>query len=422
MQSIKPNYIILIILVLVVQTKIFAQDTILIPLSPQYHLLEEKGIGFMPLLACNNSNQIYFEDSSYHITFPNNFFVKDTALAFNYFEGWKNAKIENRTAFLFGNYTNHQPILYVDYNHNLDFSDDGLPIKFGNDSTAIVYLSNSEHRDALLPIKLYYPRLSIQQKEKYEMVFLTMVEHLKKNDIVSIDYWLVDKKMNYKITNSWLEGESIKIGLYDANSNGLFNDTGKDRILIGNYDKNYISRKLDEGAVILTDTAQIKLGKKVYAIVEIEPTGRFIKLKESDRTFAEPLDLGDNISDLQIKLISGETRTIKDLQEKNKYLLLDFWGSWCKGCLLGLPDLKDLSEAQKDKLQIIGLNKGDNLKKIDNYISANNIQWINGYADDNVMKKLRVDDFPRYVLLDENGKIIILNGKLNDIKQAILLH
>ena len=64
------------------------------------------------------------------------------------------------------------------------------------------------------------------------------------------------------------------------------------------------------------------------------------------------------IGDLEINLKSGEVKTLSNLKSKEKFILLDFWGSWCKGCTQQLPKLKKLESDYSDKVQIIGLNYG----------------------------------------------------------------
>lgn len=392
------------------------QDTITIQFTPEYNLSNDIGYGFMKLID-NHSDTVYYDGVPYKVTFPKQFFVSDTALAFNYFRGWKDRKIG--TAFLLGNYTSYSPILYVDYNHNLDFSDDGLPLKLNNDSTVVVYLKNPEFPFSSFPLKFYYEKLTPKQKKQNEPLFSSMGLDVEGNNITSIDYWLAGIRMNYKITNTWLNGKNIKIGLSDYNCNAIYNDKGEDRILIGNYEENFISVKLDKGAVTYNENIQISIADEVYEVTEIDPLGMFLKLIKSDSIYRKPLGIGDQVSDLEIKFISGESKKIKEVQEKDKFLLLDFWGSWCKGCTQQLPLLKELEKDQSNKLQIIGLNYGDNLSSINQYLSKYNVDWKNGYANEGIMKKMRIEKFPNYLLLDSKGKIVLMNASIEEIKEKL---
>lgn len=413
-----PNLKILLLgIVLAVAPRLLAQDTVTINFDAEYHFMKTQGVGFMKLID-NHNDQFYYRGREYKITFPDHFFVGDTAIAFNYFTGWENPTVDKTTAFLFGNYKSYTPIVYVDYNHNLDFSDDGQPLKFNPDSTLTVYLPNSEVPSAFFPIKFFYPKVNPEEKKDIASLFITMGPDAKGNDIVDFNYWLADKRKNYKVTNSWLNGKPIKIGLFDYDCNGLYNDSGSDRILIGNYEEDVIFDKLEKGAVEYSKGVQVSIAGEIYEVIEIEASGKYLSLIKSDKTYHKPLGIGDYVGDIKIELISGETTTLDALID-DKFLLLDFWGSWCKGCTQQLPELKNLAVNNSDKIQVIGLNYGDNMEAINGYISTYDIKWKNGIANEEIIKKLRIDGFPSYLLIDPKGKILIMHGRINEIEEQL---
>jgi len=416
----KQTYALVLFIFMSTSNILISQNSIQINFDAQYHLPTDAGNGFMILQDIKGADSINYEGITYQIKYPDDFFVQDTAVAFNYFTGWVRAKIKNTTMFLLGNYSSNRPVMYVDYNHNLDFSDDGQPIVFDQDSSAVVYLRNSENTSSFFPIKFFYPKLKAESKSKVESMFSNSAPDIEGATILGIDYWLGDMRMNYKIANTWINGKMIMIGLHDYDCNGLYNDKEEDRILIGDHKAGEVSERLSEGATVLTDTAQIEIAGLVYDIEEVNPSGQFIRLVKSKRDFIQPLNIGNDVSNLEINLLSGETKAIKELQEKGKYILLDFWGDWCKGCIEGLPKLKGLEETNNKSLQIIGLNFGDEKDKIEKHISKHNINWTMGYADIDLMDKLRIDGFPTYMLLDTSGRILIMNGKVEEIKMALI--
>ncbi len=269
-----------------------AQDTITIHFAPQYQRSNDGGHGFMKLLRYD-PDSIFYDGVPRQIQLPDQFFVSDTAVAFNFFTGWENPKIENATAFLFGNYSSHRPIVYIDYNHNLDFRDDGQALQFTTDSTVLVYLKNSSHQHAYFPIKFFYPKLLPEQKAQIEPMFSQMGPDAEGNEIISIDYWLADQRFNYKITDTWINGQSVKIGLFDWDCNGLYNDKGQDRIMLGNYEENFISGKLDKGAIVFQDTTLIEIGTQVYKVLDIGPAGDFLKLRKTNAAYLKPISIGE---------------------------------------------------------------------------------------------------------------------------------
>ena len=396
-----------------------AQDSLIINFDNRYFTSGTNGIGFLKLLNCPSNGLIHFNAKPHKVIFPNDFSAKDTAVAFEYFTGWKDSKTKNSTALLFGNYSSFQPFVYVDNNHNLDFSDDGLPIVFNPDTTAIIYMRNASFPHALFPVKLIYPNLSAESKVEVEKFIGNSGPDVDGNSLLSVDYWFGTKRKNYRITNTLINGKMVKVALYDKNCNGLYNDIGEDRLIIGDVNEGFLSGRLETGGLIYEENLLVDIYGQTYRVTDIELSGRFIVLKESMQALEKVIGKGDEIGELVIPLISGESRTIAELQEKNKFLLLDFWGIWCIGCTQQLPDLKELASAYPDQLQVLGLNYGDNKEKIKNYINKNKITWLNGFASDQIIKELRNDGFPRYLLLDADAKIVLFKASIKEIEELL---
>ena len=121
--------------------------------SPHQPLSDElKGV--MPLYKYQ-SDTVFYYGKSYTLQLPNNVTFQDTAFAFTYFTGWKNAPIPRTTLFVIGNYQSENPVIYVDYNHNLDLSDDGAPLTFTEEKPfTIIRLKNSEIQEGVYPLRI----------------------------------------------------------------------------------------------------------------------------------------------------------------------------------------------------------------------------------------------------------------------------
>lgn len=397
----------------------FSQDSLLIRFDDTYHTSADSRHGFMKLLKCPSDGNFFYAGNPHEFIFPEDFAAEDSAIAFNYFTGWENASLDNATLFLFEDYSSNRPKIYVDYNHNLDFTDDGPPVAFNQDSTAIVYLKNSKFPDCLLPIKFIYPKLDSESKKQVESILSQSGKDVVGNTLLNVDHWLGDKRMNYKLSEIQLDGKTIKIGLYDSNCNGLYSDIGEDRIIILENDESFVSGSLSEGAVVYSRGEQVKINNQVYEIDSISHSGRRLVLVSSNRKFIPTIQVGSNISDIEITLISGESIAIKELLKDNKYLLLDFWGTWCAGCTQQLPALKELIDSEKDNLDIIGLSFKDRPEDIKKYLKKHKVKWRQGFASEDIVKKLRVDEYPTYLLVDQNGDIINMNADIDEIRNLV---
>lgn len=104
---------------------------------------------------------------------------------------------------------------------------------------------------------------------------------------------------------------------------------------------------------------------------------------------------------------TGDTFEFNSL--KGKYVLIDFWGTWCGPCIEEMPKVKSYQEKYVDKLTILGVNQGDTKDKIAKFITPNNYTWTNlmdGKGDANFVFKFNVAGFPTKFIIDPEGKIL----------------
>lgn len=108
---------------------------------------------------------------------------------------------------------------------------------------------------------------------------------------------------------------------------------------------------------------------------------------------------------------------------KGKYVLMDFWGTWCNPCVKLLPHLAEIHNKYKE-LVIISLASEMNqegVNKLPDYIRKYQMDWINicdkdFLSDEKVKSLYHVSSFPTTILIDPEGKIIHRGGT-GDINQ-----
>ncbi|MCK0130811.1 AhpC/TSA family protein [Flavobacteriaceae bacterium F08102] len=95
---------------------------------------------------------------------------------------------------------------------------------------------------------------------------------------------------------------------------------------------------------------------------------------------------------------------------RGKYVLIDFWGTWCGPCVAEMPKVKEYQEKYKDKLTVLGIDSGDKQEKIEAFVTKNAYTWRQlmskkGTPDDFVAK-FNVNGFPTKFIIDPRGKIL----------------
>jgi thiol-disulfide isomerase/thioredoxin len=108
------------------------------------------------------------------------------------------------------------------------------------------------------------------------------------------------------------------------------------------------------------------------------------------------------------------------LAKGKKYVVIDFWASWCNPCRKAIPALKTFySEASHNGVEIISVSID---KKKEDWVKANTqeaLPWHSFLDRAGLADAYNVKAIPAMFLLDGNGKVVAENVSLEDIKAKI---
>ena len=105
--------------------------------------------------------------------------------------------------------------------------------------------------------------------------------------------------------------------------------------------------------------------------------------------------------------MDGETFDLNDL--RGKYVLIDFWGTWCAPCIAEMPTVKEYKEKYADKLVVLGVNNGDTMEKLKAFVEPKGYDWqqiLDKDGEQDLVLKLNVAGFPTKFILSPEGEIL----------------
>jgi peroxiredoxin len=113
----------------------------------------------------------------------------------------------------------------------------------------------------------------------------------------------------------------------------------------------------------------------------------------------------------EIDLKTPEGTQLKLSSLRGKYVLIDFWASWCGPCRKENPNVVRMYKQYHDKgFEILGVSLDNSKEKWMQAIQADGLTWkhvsdLAGWSSV-AAKAYSVSSIPFTVLLDKNGKII----------------
>ena len=160
-------------------------------------------------------------------------------------------------------------------------------------------------------------------------------------------------------------------------------------------------QKMRDAVALLSD--KVKNGRmKAYYQKAID---QYEAQQKAEQSSAELQAEGREAPDFTLNDINGRPLKLSSL--RGKYVVLDFWGSWCGWCIKGYPEMKRYYSKYKGKFEILGIDCNDPEPKWKAAVEQHQLPWLHVYNPNGstLLNDYGIQGFPTKIVVDPQGKI-----------------
>ncbi|MBQ8694556.1 MAG: AhpC/TSA family protein [Bacteroidaceae bacterium] len=160
--------------------------------------------------------------------------------------------------------------------------------------------------------------------------------------------------------------------------------------------------------------AEVKYAEKIAAL----------RLERDGYLKAAATQAGKMFVDFTGLTVDGQPSKLSDYVGKGKYVLVDFWASWCGPCKGEIPNLIELQEKfGGDKFTVLGVNVWDEEDKFKAALTAEGITYPQIYVPrdnkDNATDLYGIKGIPQIILFAPDGTIVQRDLRGNAMKALV---
>jgi thiol-disulfide isomerase/thioredoxin len=138
---------------------------------------------------------------------------------------------------------------------------------------------------------------------------------------------------------------------------------------------------------------------------------------------AERTAVNERLQNLTIVDTAGKGHNLTDIIPKGKYVLIDFWASWCGICRASIPEVKDLAKKYADRLTVISVSDDRDKKAWLNAVAKENMPWaqycLTPQGSKDLLKEYLIQGVPYYLLVSPKGMLITAPAYPKDIESYL---
>ena len=166
----------------------------------------------------------------------------------------------------------------------------------------------------------------------------------------------------------------------------------------------------------------LKLGNEWYVIDNITPDMskiNFKKLETINVLNEEKFSLTKPVKNIILSGLDGVKINLLEENSKQKYIFIDFWGTWCAPCKDLTPEIVKLHKSYGNKIKFLSIAYDKDINEVKKYVTESKMNWTHVFVnskekENSIIEKWNISRFPTFILIDRTGKILYGGNTTSD--------